>query len=187
LDGRPHFTTAVERLIADLVDGLDTLSPLQASDILVVAASAHGQVSASIRSLDPVAESVRVQGCRRRVELALRPIFFLDGDVQTRLCTLIHELLHLDPEKPGALLESRRHQNLSHADLEAQAIALAEAFIARGALSNLMPLGHQGEVLMRHWKVRPVKKTARRPFDDDDVFVAPIPMKTPAGRRTGWW
>lgn len=186
-DPRPLLDEALERLLADLVERSPELSGLDPGALLVVAVSAHGHAAASVRSLDDVAAEVVIGGVRRRAEIALRPRFFLEGDPARRLGTLVHELLHLDPATPGRLLDAHRHAARAHEEHELEAQAIAERWLKGADLSLLAPLGHHGEVLMRHWRVRPVPETRAERFSDDALFLAPVRMSTPRERRTVWW
>lgn len=186
-DPRPSLDEPLEALLADLARRLAPLSRLDTRAIVVVALSAHGTAAASVRSLDGAAERVTVGGHARRWELGLRPPFFLEGDPTRRLGTLVHELLHLDPDRPGALLDENRHRNRPHEAHEREAQALAERWLADAPLSRLAPLGHHGEALLRQWRHRPVPETASRVFTDADVFQGPIFVSTPKERRTVWW
>jgi hypothetical protein len=186
-DPRPALDRPLSRLLAALCRDLEGLGALDPSQVLPVAVSAHGAAAASVRSLDDVAASVKVDGKRRRWELALRPPFFLAGDPTRRLATLVHELLHLDPTRPGQLLADRRHRVRSHEDHEQQARALAREWLSVGELTLLSCLGHHGEVLMRQWKRRPVVSTAGQRFGGRDLFVGPVRLQTPARYRSVWW
>lgn len=187
-DPRPSLTPALDALVAQLVK-LDDLAGLRASDILVVALGAHGTVAASVRSLDSSGATVTIARKKRRIELGLRPPFFLDGDAPRRLTTLLHELLHLDPTKPGALLDARRHARHSHAKHEEHARALAKRWLEHNDPLPLLCLAHHGEVLMRTWRHRPVDDAslAKKTYGDRDVFEAPVIMHTPKGARGSWW
>lgn len=187
LDPRPVLDVALDALLKDLVDRTPSLATLCVTDIVVVAASAHGTAAASVRSLDECAREVVIAGYRRRWELALRPPFFLEGDAARRLGTLMHELLHLDVSQPGQLLECARHRHRSHAAHEEIAAELANRWLAEGNLSLLAPLGHAGEVKIRQWKHRPIPETAKRTFTDADVFHGTVDFVTPVGQRTVWW
>ncbi|MFZ9886496.1 MAG: hypothetical protein ACO3JL_03245, partial [Myxococcota bacterium] len=104
-----------------------------------------------------------------------------------RVATLVHELLHLDPKAPGRLLEANRHRLRPHEEHDAEAQELTELWLRQAELPLLAPLGHEGEVLMRQWRVRPVPETATLRFSDKDLFLAPIVMHTPLPCRTVWW
>lgn len=186
-DPRPALDDVLERLLADVVTRCPELSGLDAAAVLLVAVSAHGRAAASVRSLDDVAADVTLGGVRRRAEIALRPRFFLEGDPSRRLGTLVHELLHLDAKTPGALLDERRHRSRTHEEHEAESQRIAERWLEHADLSLLAPLGHDGEALMRQWRVRPVPETREERFSDDDVYLAPVVMRTPRERRTVWW
>lgn len=186
-DPRPILDDVLEHLLADVVARSPELAGLDTRALLVVAVSAHGRAAASVRSLDDVALEVVVAGVRRRAEIALRPRFFLEGDPARRLGTLVHELLHLDAAVPGALSDERRHAARAHDEHEREAQAIAERWLDGADLSLLAPLGHHGEALVRQWRARPVPETKAERFGDDDVFLAPVLMRTARERRTVWW
>lgn len=187
LDPRPRLTPALERVLLELCSGIPELAGLEPASILVVGLAAHGTAAASVRELSRIARSVTIEGKRRTIELGLRPAFFLEGDASRRLGTLVHELLHVDPEHPGCLLDDNRHTNKSHAALEKQARAVAARYLERADPAGLLCLAHQGEALLRQWQRRPCETTRGARFGDDDVFAGPIVMHTPAGMRGGWW
>jgi hypothetical protein len=187
LDPRPTLTPALEGLLARLIAVSPTYHGLVVTDLLVVGLAAHGTAVASIRPLRGQAHSVVVDGHRRRIELGLRPAFFLDGDAPTRLATLCHELLHLDPHRPGDLLDDNRHARRSQRSVDAEAARIARAAIAALPPAQLLCLAHHGEVRLRMWRRRPVDETARSRFTDADVFDGVIAMHTPADRRGSWW
>ncbi len=149
--------------------------------------SAHGTVAASIRGLTEVAGPVTVRKQTRLVELGLRPPFFVTGDASRRLATLVHELLHLDPARPGQLLDERRHKNRPHADHEAQARAITKMLLHNVSPRLIAPLAHHGPALMAQWLVRPVTGTDQRPFSDRDLGEIAIEVRTPKARRSTWW
>lgn len=184
---RPSLTPHVEALVAALTADVDELHGLATSSVVVVALSAHATAAASVRSLAGCAKSVVVDGHRRKVELALRPPFFLDGDATRRLATLVHELLHIDPRSPGRLLEERRHVVRPHGAHERHAAGLAKRWLAHGDVSLLLPLAHEGEATLRAWKHRPVEETKARAFTDRDVFEQPLIVRTAKGLRSVWW
>lgn len=186
-DFRPTLDAPLARLLADLTRKLPELAGIDAQAILPVAVSAHGTAAASVRSVSGCARSVRVSGHARHWELALRPPFFLHGDPTRRLATLVHELLHLDPKRPGALLAHRRHKVRSHQEHEAQARELARSWLAEADVELLGPLGHHGEALMRQWRYRPTEDTKDRAFTGRDLFVGPVVMRTPRRSRSVWW
>jgi len=199
-DPRPHITPALEALIDDVIERSPELSGLKSTDILIVGLSAHGTAIASVRSLIGQAKSIVVEKKKRVIELGLRPGFFLNGDAPQRLTTLVHELLHLDAERPGRLLEDRRHANRTHAAHEKEARAIAARYLklpppgARAPPSpetgeglRVLCLAHEGEVLLRQWSCRPAESTRTRKFTDKDVFEGPVQMQTRAGARGGWW
>jgi hypothetical protein len=187
VDPRPDWTPALERLLGAVVDNVPSLAGLDPGDVVVVGLSAHGTGAASVRELRDVAGRVIVDGRRRRIELGLRPPFLLDADAPRRLATLVHELLHLDPARPGRLLDDNRHARRSHASLEREARDHARRLLDVLDPALLLSLAHDGEVLLRQWRHRPAETTKRRAFGDDDVFVGPVVVRTPADRRGGWW
>ncbi len=190
METRPDLTPALERLLVAMTAhaGQQTgAPPLLTGDpavIVVVALAAHGLSAASVRTLSPCASRVVVDGRRRTIELGLRPPFFLGGDAPSRLATLCHELLHL--ERDG-LRDENRHAIKSHADLEEEARSLGATLLPRLEARDVLCLAHDGEVLLRAWRHRPTEQTAARAYDDDDVYLQPVRMRTPPDRRGGWW
>jgi hypothetical protein len=187
LDPRPAITPALESLLEQVVALTPALRGLSVDAIVIVGLAAHGVSVASVRTLSDQAASVIVAGKRRTVELGLRPGFFLDGDAPSRLATLCHELLHLDPQRPHALREENRHARRSQTSLDAEAADVARAAIAGLPPSSVLCLAHEGEVRLRCWRHRPVRETRDRAFTDADVFDGLVRMHTPADRRGGWW
>lgn len=186
-DPRPDLTVAIEAVVAAFIAVTPDLSGLQARHILVVGLAAHGTAVASVRSLKQQASSVVIGGERRHIELGLRPDFFLTGDAPRRAATLMHELLHLDPHTPGALLEAHRHAVRGHREHERESQRLTRDALAQLPATTTLCLAHDGEVRLRQWRKRPADSTARRRFTDDDVFFGVVQMCTPADRRGGWW
>jgi hypothetical protein len=186
-DPRPDWTVALERVVAAVVVDVPALDGLDTGDIVIVGLAAHGTGAASVRELREVAARVIVDGRRRRIELGLRPPFLLDADAPRRLATLVHELLHLDPARPGRLLDDNRHAQRSHASLEREARGHAARLLQTLDPSLLLCLAHDGEVLLRQWRYRPAETTKRRAFGDDDLFFGPVFVRTPSDRRGGWW
>lgn len=185
-DPRPLLAPALDALLADVIARTDELTGIDASAVLVVAQGAHGRAAASVRSLLDAAHRVEVEGKVRAIEISLRPPFFLDGDATARLTTLVHELLHIDPARPGELLDAHKHEARSHAEHEAHARSLAQRWLDAADPAQLAPLGHDGEVWMRAWKHRPVPDADQQSYGDDDVFLTPVRLVTPASRRTSW-
>ena len=186
-DPRPSLDAALDRLLRSLCQRCTALHALDARRVLCVGASAWGGAAASVRGLGDCARSVTVGGVVKHWELALRPAFFLGGTPTARLATLAHELLHLDPQNPGLLLEERRHRNRTHAAHEAQAREVASQWLAHGDPSLLDPLAHHGEVLLRHWRVRPILETSQRRFTGRDLYHQPVIMRTAKAHRSVWW
>jgi len=186
-DPRPDLTPAIEALLASFIAVTPALFGLVAEQIVVVGLGAHGTAVASVRELAGQASSVAVAGHRRRIELGLRPGFFLDGDGARRAATLMHELLHLDPAHPGRLLPEHRHATRSHAAHEREAQALTRSALLTLPATATLALAHDGEVRLRAWRHRPTESTARRRFTDADVYDSIVRVCTPADRRGGWW
>jgi hypothetical protein len=185
-DPRPDLTPALERVLHNLC-ALGPLHGIDARHIVVVAHGAHGGAAASVRSLAGQMKRCTLAGDKKLWELCLRPPFFHEGDAPRRLATLAHELLHLDPKRPGAILEENRHARRSHASLEREARALASVFLATPDALDVLCLAHEGEVLMRQWLVRPAESTKARTFTARDVLLGPVRMRTPPRSRGGWW
>jgi hypothetical protein len=186
-DPRPALTPALEALLGQLIDATPAFAGLVATDLLVVGLAAHGAAVASVRSLRGQARGVVVDGRRRRVELGLRPDFFLGGDAPRRLGTLCHELLHLDPRRPGHLLDENRYARKSQRALDREAAAIAAAALGGLPPTAFLCLAHDGEVRLRQWRRRPCDETAGSTFGDRDVFDGVVRMHTPPDRRGGWW
>lgn len=183
-DPRRDFTSALDAIARAIVDDTPDLAALDARRVLFVPLSAHGTIAASVRGLDDVSKSVRVDGSTRTHEVGLRPPFFLGATASSRLTTIVHELLHIDPL--GGLLDERRHARRPHAAHEAHARALTTRALSRLAPELLMPLGHEGEVLMRAWRVRPSETTRARAFTTRDLYWQPVSLETPRASRTSW-
>lgn len=186
-DPRPQFDTPVAHVIEALIETLPPLQRLAAASIAVVGLGAHGTAAASVRSLDDVAKSVLFGGKPKRWELGLRPPFFREGDLFGRTVTLVHELLHLDPDTVGALRDAYRHSQRSQTAVDEESAALVQKYFTDLDPLVLAPLAHDGEILVRHWARRPVPQTATRVFDDKDTFLAPVRMLTPEAGRSVWW
>ena len=186
-DSRPPLTAALESLLAAMTQQVPELRGIDAKTLLVVSLGAHGGSVASVRPLLGSARSVRIGGHKRLIELGLRPGFFLAGDAVRRTATLVHELLHLDPAAPGSLHPERRHARLSHQALEREARTLARRFLSSCDPRHVLCLAHDGEVLLRAWRHRPIDTTSGRLFTDADVYDTPVRMLTPPPARGGWW
>lgn len=184
---RPDLTPAIEAMLSSFIAVTPKLAGLFADQIVVVALGAHGTAVASVRELAGQASSVTIGGRRRRIELGLRPGFFLDGDNARRAATLMHELLHLDPAHPGRLLPEYRHATRSHTAHEREAQALTRCALQTLPATATLALAHDGEVRLRAWRHRPTETTVRRRFTDDDVYEQIVRVFTPADRRGGWW
>ena len=186
-DPRPDLTPAIEALLASLIAVTPKLAGIDHHDIVVVSLGAHGIAVASVRELQGMASSVTIAGRRRRIELGLRPDFFLVGDGARRAATLMHELLHLDPQRPGRLLDAHRHATRSQTAHEREAQALTRCALPALAATATLALAHDGEVRLRAWRHRPAETTPRRRYGDDDVYDSVVRICTPADRRGGWW
>lgn len=187
LDPRPALTPALEALLELVIGVTPAFTGLVFHDLLVVGLAAHGTAVASVRSLRGQARTVVVGGQRRRIELGLRPDFFLRGDAPRRLGTLCHELLHLDPARPGHLLDDNRHAHRSQRDVDRQAGGIAAAALKALPPTSLLCLAHEGEVRLRMWRRRPCDETAGSVFGDRDVFDGVVHLRTPPDRRGSWW
>jgi hypothetical protein len=185
-DSRPLLGPPIDALIAALISSQSELHGLTAGAVLVVALSAHGNASASVRPFLGSARRVVVDGLERHWEMGLRPLFFRRGDPASRLATIVHELLHLDARELG-LRRERRHDQPAGALVQGMAQRIARRFLDEGDLDRVAALGHSGEVLMRQWLRRPTPSTRTRRFSDRDLFVGPVPMKTSRAARTVWW
>jgi hypothetical protein len=186
-DPRPSICQPLQELLADVKLHSPALASIEINQILIVALSARGSASASVRTFQNCGKEVRIDGTLRIWELGLRPIFFRSGEASQRLTTLIHELLHLSNTDPSGLHPPHRHQNCSQSELDAKAGQISEAWIESGNLDLIAPLAHHGEILMRKWLTRPHETTSDRTFNDDDLFLEPLTMITPTDKRSVWW
>ena len=186
-DPRPNLTTALQRLLLDIPARVPELGHVDAQAVLVVAAAAKDHSRATIRPLTlPGHPRVVVAGTQRRFEIALRPLFFLEANGLGRLVTLFHELFHVDPDAPTQLSNARRHAGPA-GRFNRQVELLARSYAAKARPRLLAPLGHEGEVLVQQWRVRPGAGVTPGLFGDHHLFVGPVAMHTPRPDRSGWW
>lgn len=179
--------TALDLIVAALAAAAPTFASVRPSRIAVVSLSAYGNAAASVRSLDGTAKKIVLGGESKTIEIGLRPMFFREGDLVGRVVTLVHEMLHIDPDRPDALRESYRHAERSQKAVDDEAETVAKEAIGNIDPVVLAPLAHEGEVLMRAWMRRPTPSTENVVFDDKDVFLTPIRIRTPENARSGWW
>ena len=176
----PDFEKPLRLLLADLAGGAQLSLDIDA--LTIVAVSAHGRSVASVRGFSSVAIKVVRCGTPQKWELALRPRFFLGATPMQRLTTLAHELLHLHPR--GGLRPEHAHDVVGKSGLDDDASCMAERFAAAHPIDVL---GHDGPVRLSSWLVRPIHDTARRSFDDKDLFVDLVMMRTATRYRSTWW
>ncbi|MEW5848527.1 MAG: hypothetical protein AB2A00_06915 [Myxococcota bacterium] len=181
-DPRPDFSKALDRLVVDVTRRVPQLGHVRPSEILVVAGAAKDTSRATIRTLEV---PVTVEGHRRRFEVTLRPLFFLDANGLGRLVTLMHELHHISPA--GAGLAAERRHGAAEGDFDDHVESLARNYCQVAPMAVLAPLGHHGEVLCRQWRIRPGATGPARRYSDQHLFLGPVLMQTPRRERTGWW
>jgi len=128
---------------------------------------------------------VLVDGHVRHFEITLRPLFFLKANGLGRLVTLFHELFHLAPDGSG-LADERRHRG-NHRSNDVTVESLARSYVDAAPAALLAPLGHEGEVLMDQWRIRPSRDCALRQVTREHLFLGPVPMHTPKRERCVWW
>jgi hypothetical protein len=185
-DLRPNLSAALDRLLVDVVARVPDLSHVHPAGLLLVAAAAKDHSRATIRPLNlPGHPRVVVSGTPRALEIALRPLFFLDANGPGRLVTLFHELFHVDPHAPDRLGDARRHGGPG-GRFNRHVEEMARAYAAAAPPRLLAPLGHHGEVLVRQWRVRPGPGVTPGLFGDEHLFWGPVPMLTPRRHRSGW-
>jgi hypothetical protein len=176
----------LDRLLADIPLRLAALEHVQTHSLLVVAGQAHDRSRATIRSLVFHGRTpVNVDGHPRRYEITLRPLFFLSANGMGRLVTLIHELMHVGPQCDGSLDEGRRHGE-GRVSFDGQALAYARRYARVAAPNVLAPLGHNGELLMRQWRIRP-SAALTRTYGNTHLFLGPVLIRTARDERTVWW
>ncbi|MBI5497967.1 MAG: hypothetical protein HY904_23390 [Deltaproteobacteria bacterium] len=185
MDARPRLSPALDALLADLCKRVDAFRHIRPTAVLVVAGAAQEHSRATIRGF-PRGPTVTVARVRRRYEVTLRPLFFQSANGLGRLVTLCHELFHVGPACDGMLDEHRRHARAG-SGFDDVVERLARDYAARAPHRLLEPLAHEGEVLFRHWRVRPGGETDAGRYTERDLFEGPLCMHTPRGARSGWW
>lgn len=191
-DPRPLLAPALDRLIGGIARGVPALSHVDWRRLLVVAGQARGIARASIRPLqgERCAAEVVIDGRRRLYEITLRPLWFRTATAERRLEALVHELWHLGSQTDGRLSASHRHR---HDRASAQRAEIRE--MTRAALDALdplllAPLGHDGEVLVRAWLVRPLltgEEPPKKKYTNKDMYLQPMRLITPSAVRSVWW
>jgi hypothetical protein len=186
-DPRPDLGPALHALLDHAVKKVPAFRHVDAGALLCVAGAALKHSRATIRGfVDGDSPVITVRARRVRYEITLRPLFFLQANGLGRLCTLFHELFHISRQADGTLDESRRHGRPG-GDFDAQVEQLARRYAQRAPLELIAPLGHEGEVLLQQWRVRPGSGPGARVFTEKHLFLGPVVMHTPKGQRTSWW
>jgi hypothetical protein len=163
------------------------LAHIRPENILFVAGAARRTHRASIRPLrfdkdvnpaqwqKPV---VTFNGHDILYEICLRPLFFLEGNFETRIRTIGHELWHISKAFDGCLEESRRHEKLDSRIVEHATEALYETLQPLNAdIRNVF--SREGELLLSAWKIRPpsrIPMTSQEQlhFSEEDLFESVI-------------
>ena len=94
-------------------------------------------------------------GREMRYVVSFRPRFFLRSTPADRIETILHELFHMAEEFDGTLHRGRRHARLPGRAFQEAFQPLVRRYLAVCPPQFLDALGHQGEVIMRHWLERP--------------------------------
>lgn len=194
---RSDWSLGLIRILRDIQLRVPEFAHLQPERILVTAGQARKRSRATIRpycfadtatrrSESGLLEKplVKLGGKVIRYEIVLRPLFFLRSTPLERLRTLFHELFHLSPEFDGTLDETRRHTSMPRRQFDAKILPLMKhyALTAPSWVHDL--LSTDGEVLVMQWLERPASRvrhkdsTAKTRFNEADLFLGPVLMKT---------
>ncbi len=206
---RPNLGKVIKAVIRDAARSLPEFAHVDVDRILVVAGEARRASRATVRPLsfqdsgDRVSKKgklakpiVRIRGRRVLYVIVFRPMFFLRSTPEERIETILHELWHIAPSFDGTLDPSRRHAKLPPGAFGAQFRPIVRRYLAMVPAELREALSRDGEVLMRQWLERPaphfaVRKKDGRPlragrrviFTDAQLFLGPVPMRTPRARR----
>jgi len=200
---RPNLGTTIKAVMRDVARKLPEFAHIDASRILVVAGEARRASRATVRplafadsggrlSLDrrrakPV---VQIAGREMRYVVSFRPRFFLRSTAEERVETILHELFHMSERFDGTLHKGRRHARLPGKAFHDAFQPLLQRYLAQCPPQLLHALGHDGEVIMRHWLERPApfyhldeKGMPTRPgrrvlFTEAQLFYGPVRMIT---------
>ncbi|MBN2358538.1 MAG: hypothetical protein JXR83_03735 [Deltaproteobacteria bacterium] len=183
ISSRPELAPALHRLCDELTRRLPALSSVDARRILIVTGQARGAARASIRSLCRPGLPLQVRLGRQSAlyELTLRPLWFRQSTPERRLEALLHELWHIDPERPGSLAAQRRHRALAPRQTRRALDRLFADARARLGPETAACLAIDGEVLMPAWLTRPVltgEPQRRHSYGPRDLFLQPVMMIT---------
>jgi len=179
---RPTLDHCLHQLVDELVRyNPNTLGHIRSENILFVAGAARRTNRASIRPFRYKQEDgatyikPRVQIDTQIIlyEICLRPMFFLEGNSDSRINTIAHELWHISDSFDGTLEESRRHKNKNTSAFTQQVTQLVNNCQISTKVQSI--LSHQGELFLRAWKQRPPSRILRdsrerKNFDESDLY-----------------
>jgi len=199
---RAALDPALGAIAGELARANPELEHVDGTRILFVAGAARRGHRASVRPLRFARgrrsedgrwwkPEVIIDGRPMLYEICLRPRFFLEGDGETRLTILAHELWHLAPAFDGTLAEERRHHAAPSFD------ELVDTFVARyraAGFTSDRALAVEGELELAAWLQRPPSRVAvgvrdRARYDERDLYRAVISQRitrpSPGRSRTG--
>ncbi|MEE2903610.1 MAG: hypothetical protein VYC39_14875 [Myxococcota bacterium] len=179
---RPILDHCLYQLVDELVRyNPDSLGHIRSENILFVAGAARRTNRASVRPFRYKSEEgttylkprVRIQAQIILYEICLRPLFFLEGNSDSRISTIAHELWHISDSFDGTLEESRRHKNNSTSDFERQVTQLVNNCEVSKEVQSV--LSHEGELFIQAWKQRPPSRilrgsNERKNYDESDLY-----------------
>ena len=187
---RPILDQYLSQLVDELVrDNLEVLGHICSSNILFVSGAARRANRASIRPFRYATEdaeasyikpSVKIDKHAILYEVCLRPLFFLEGNSESRISTIAHELWHISDGFDGTLEESRRHRNMSDTVFSQQ----VERILENSSISKEVRdvFGYEGECFIQAWKQRPPSRiktdsSKRKAYDERDLYRSVITQK----------
>ena len=186
---RPSLDLVLLELAQALIDANPSeLGHIRTPNILFVAGAARRANRASIRPMKFHAgksgefkkPKIQIAGKEILYEICLRPRFFLQGNAQTRIQTVAHELWHISPAFDGTLEESRRHHNVEKSKVDAISIRMVKHTSLSPRIKRHM--AYKGELTMKSWITRPpsripIDSDERLVFDETDLFENIIVQK----------
>lgn len=203
--GRPIADPVYGALIQAIRDEApDVFAHLDAARILVIAAAARRESSASVRPLKYGAEDtggsaspnrgpmtgryvkprISIGGVEVLYEIALRPKFFLARTAAQRFEVWVHELWHVSPRFDGTLAEDRRHETSPAIEREVAEVVSrlstkrGEAAAIAGSLFSF-----SGELRLNAWLSRPPSRElkgsrARLHYSERDIYSALVEQRS---------
>lgn len=168
----------------------EVFAHLDAARILVIAAAARRESSASVRPLKSGADGryvkprITVDGAEMAYEIALRPKFFWARTAAQRFEVWVHELWHVSPRFDGTLAEDRRHETSASIEREVAEV-VSRLSTKRGAAAAIAGslFSYSGELRLNAWLSRPPSRElkgarARLRYSERDLYSAVIEQRS---------